>query len=389
MFEPVDFLLLARNDEPVPDEVLASLEAAWNELSMAYERLDPERTLVQSNKPGYLTTNCEEWQVFVPWCLVTSFPGPSILHDLLRVGASVAVEPVTNICVSGSTAGLGRDVEIGDIDFCQYTEFPPAQIVARAVRFTESNGQEILIRARYGNRNQTTAEAPWSDSWPRLTDVMSKVSDIPSSERFMLDFLGKITRFGVLPISTVVLAADFDNREIGAAGRSFVYQEAAAVPTATASPPWGLVDPGQISEFITFLRDQVSSYSESDLIKAVKRGLMLANTIRLHELGDEGLDILLSPACKRYVREKRRKELEEITARYDKREWLSSQEVVLKPANDIQHTVGEIEPSAGGEPEPTEGQTGVAELPKRCLEFVRKLEETLNELERQLDLEVS
>src|ERR1700722_8972803 len=116
MFEPTDFLLLCKLDaeSAVTQEFLDAVRIAWEELSFAFQRLDPSRSLMLApNLPGYLTTRCGEWRVYVPWPLVTSFPGPEIVTKLLEVGSTVAVEPISNLCISGSSAALGQDIVIG------------------------------------------------------------------------------------------------------------------------------------------------------------------------------------------------------------------------------------------------------------------------------------
>jgi hypothetical protein len=153
----------------------------------------------------------------------------------------------------------------------------------------------------------------------------------------MLEFLGRSSHFGLVPVSTVVLACDFQDRSRGVAQQSFVYQEAAAVPTSARAPPWGLVDPHQISEY------------------------------------DEALDILMSPACRQYIREKRNTELRALLDRFGMRQQPPAQpQVALEARLTDVH-----DPKSA------------SELPSRCREVIRKLEQQLADLEERLDEVVS
>jgi hypothetical protein len=173
LFNPEDFIwflirhqeALNNRAEPVPPDFFDHLKIAWEELSFAYKQLDPERSLSPADgKPGYLVTNCGEWRVFVPWPLVVTFPGPTLLGVLLGVGRNVSIAPPKNLCVSGSSAWLGGKVVIGDIDYCQYVDTPPASISALAEPFTNPISDRVLVRASYGDKHRTVAQPPWTDS---------------------------------------------------------------------------------------------------------------------------------------------------------------------------------------------------------------------------------
>src|SRR5688572_16991004 len=140
-FEPIDFVWLLKRQalidkgeaDALPIEFFENLTVAWEELSFAYGGLDPAGRLMPAlENPGYLTTDCDDWQVFVPWPLVTLFPGPQALSDLLRVGTTVVIQPATNFCISGSSAWMGGEIIVGDLDFCQYVPLPPASIASEA-----------------------------------------------------------------------------------------------------------------------------------------------------------------------------------------------------------------------------------------------------------------
>jgi hypothetical protein len=325
VLEPADFLWIARRQEaidvgesqaePLPSEILALLRAHAERLSVFYSGLDPLGQLVSAaNYPGYLMLRCESWQVFVPWPLAPSFPGQETVVDLIEIANKVALPPVTNVCISGSSAALGSDVAVGDLDFCQYVSLSPASIVDSAFAFTTPEEARVLIAASYGRSCCVTA--PWEQTWPTLRTSMADQT-IPSADRFMLEFLGHSGRFGLLPVSTVVLASDFKNHASGAAARSFVYQEAVAIPcdAETPEPPWTLVAPEDLGRYIGFLRKEIVNYAEVKPIKAVKRVLSLARTIGQHEFGDEALELLQSVTASAVIQQQR---LSEIEAQYSR-----------------------------------------------------------------------
>ena len=239
MFDPVDFLWLVKRQEELsrtgagtlPAEVIDELQVTLEELSFAYAGGDPEGQLsAASDQPGYLMTECGNWQVFVHWPLATSFPGRDVLAELLKVGMHVAVPPAEAVCLSGSSAALGHNVAIGDVDFCQYVTLVPAEIVDVAVSFTAPGVSRVLIKAQYGNKATVIATAPKYETWGEMKACMHSVVTIDCAERFMVEFLGRSDRFGILPVSNVILASDFLDRNRGAASQSFVFQEAVAVP---------------------------------------------------------------------------------------------------------------------------------------------------------------
>ena len=187
-----------------------------------------------------------------------------MLADLIDVGERVAVPPVHRICISGSSTWMGSEIAIGDLDFCQYQDCPPAEMVKAAHPFTTPAEGFALVTAGYA---QLTISAPWAKSWPIFKELMALYTSIEMAERFMLEFLGLSNRFGLLPMSTVVLSSDFADRQRGAARKSFVYQEAACVRTdqagGTVSPHWSLVAPEEVGQYIAFLRTEISRYVSS------------------------------------------------------------------------------------------------------------------------------
>jgi hypothetical protein len=227
-FEPIDFLWLARRQQAVelgeaeePDQdIFDLLREEWATLSLAYQGLDPFNCLVAAEDfPGYLTTESSPWRIFVPWPLATSFPGNSVSSKLIAVGSEIGITPVSNLCVSGSSAMLGSNIEIGDLDFCQYVELPPSEIVSVAATFTTPMKGRVLIKARYGS---LVVRRPWADQWRVLASEMISTNTIDRAQRFMVDFLGSVAGFGALPMSNVILASDFNDRSRGAAKHSFV-----------------------------------------------------------------------------------------------------------------------------------------------------------------------
>lgn len=312
MFEPSDFLLLCKlgSETSTAQMFLDELRVAWEELSFAYQRLDPNQCLLPaSTVPGYLTTTCGKWHVFVPWPLVTSFPGPEIISTLLDAGSTVAIQPMVNLCISGSSAALGQDIVIADLDFCQYVELPPRELVHGARVFTSATDARILTKASYGNQSDIVAIPPWEQSWLQLEATMTNIVAVDDAQRFMLDFIGYSARFGLMPISNVILPTSRTDRTLGAADQSFVFQEAVATPMEQQAPPWGLVDPIQLCKYLRYLRAKMISLLDDSPVKALKRALSLSYTIRLHSFAPRALDILRSTECRVYLEARKATEL--------------------------------------------------------------------------------
>jgi hypothetical protein len=314
-YEALDFLYLVEQQKvvgqapPIPADILEEMGERWRELAIAYTRLDPSRRLVAAPEhPGYLTTTCGVWQVFVPWPLVNFFPDNAVVEGLIAVGIGLAVPPPSTICISGSSAALGGEIAIGDLDFCQYVPLPPASIFEMAATFRAPAINRVMLTASFGTgKNAVTARRPCWQDWPLLESAMNAATSVAEADRFMLEFLENCKSFGLLPVSIVVLASDPTSRLHSAAKHSFVYQEAIAVVTGETapSPAWTLVDPSQLAGYIEFLLKQMSTYAGLKPIKAVKRALSLVCTIRLHKFVDEVMDILESADAVAYVTSKR------------------------------------------------------------------------------------
>jgi hypothetical protein len=367
MLEPIDFIrLVKRSPSVVPSEVQDHLEDALVELSRAYRKLDPDGRLEPAeDHPGYLTTACDSWQVFVPWPLVHVCPSDDVFKDLLQAGYRIACSPVDNLCISGSSAARGAKIEIGDLDFCQYVQAAPAQIVATAQTFKTPAPERVLTRASYGDPVLAFAIAPWPENWSKLESVMLLATTIKDAQRFMVDFLGSTVNFGVIPMSNVVLSSDFMNHYGGAAQASFVYQEAIAVPKGREGPPWSLFDQCQVVRYLEFLRKQIEQHRKCKPVKAVKRALSLALTMRLWPLDREALRILESPACAAYVRASRTKELERLKQSGD----AETRAMALKQLNDF--------PSNGGDDE----AAALRDLPQECERFIDEFMQALADLD--------
>jgi hypothetical protein len=151
---------------------------------------------------------------------------------------------------------------------------------------------------------------PWPDGLAAMAARMAAVSEAAQAERLMLEFLILCDVYDLLPVSNVVLGMVEGNRDSGAAQQSFVFQEAVAVRDGAQGPHWSLVDPSQLAAYLTFLRAQIEQYTGKNPIKAVKRALSLASTLRLADFVDRSLDLLKSTGAASAVAEKRLAEIQ-------------------------------------------------------------------------------
>jgi hypothetical protein len=328
VMEAADFLwLMVRQTEielrgagDLPNAPIDGLRRSFEEISFAYTRTDPNRRLVAATEaPGYLTAKLGGRQVFVPWPLVESFPDDEILSELIEIAGCVCIQPDDILCISGSATMLGHQIAIGDLDFCQYVTAAPVDIVGRATSFQTPDCLRALVEARYGDDNPVVATAPWETNWGDLEKAMAE-ANMETAERFMTEFLACSGRFGLIPASNVVLPSDLSDRRRGAAARSFAFQEAVVMTNNTRSqsfPPWPLVDVSQLAMYLNLLRQHIEYYYDRDPIKAVKRALSFARTVRLHDWADRALELLSSQSAVRYVEESRSREVQKRSARLD------------------------------------------------------------------------
>jgi len=92
------------------------------------------------------------------WCLAgfcamassQLFPDDAVVEDLIAVGIGLAVPLPRTICISGSSAALGSEIAIGDLDFCQYVPLPPASIFEVAATFRAPATNRVMLTASYG-----------------------------------------------------------------------------------------------------------------------------------------------------------------------------------------------------------------------------------------------
>lgn len=334
MFDAEDFYDLRKqlieqeseDGSPPPQSLYDSLEDILDFLSEAYANQDPNGELLRADDaPGYLKVECDHWRIYVPWTLAHVFPGSDIVYKLINVGAEISVNPKNYICVSGSTATLGGGTTVGDLDFCQYVDAAPASFIPEAANFQRLKRNKILISAMYGD---IRIAAPWSnDRWKEIEKAASGHKSVADANRFMADFIGNIDDFGVLPISNVILSSDFANRLGSTATESYVFQENIAVDTreAGSTPPWSLIDPKQLVNYINFLTDEVNNYRDKNPVKAVKRALSLSFAVRLHDYAFEALQILRSPEAASYVSQRKNDEILESSTRYgnDVSSWIN------------------------------------------------------------------
>jgi hypothetical protein len=234
------------------------------------ERTDSDQELVcDPDNIGYLRRSIGMSQIFVPFNLASVFPGASLLSELIGIARHVALGPSHPICISGSTTFLGRNVPIGDLDFCEY--FPaPLQSLATLVRSKiGSISNQVLVRVNLGSGSVV---APWDDLESRLENFSQS-----RKERLRLDFFWSSQALGALPTSSIVLPTNSSFSD-GLLDRSHPYQEA----VISVSPlPRNLYTPHELTKYASFLEGEIAHYLKeaqnggTKAIKAIKRSLSL------------------------------------------------------------------------------------------------------------------
>lgn len=291
--------------EVMPDEIGEDLSIMFEEVAFAYARTDPDKALESCPEfVGYLRRALDDDQIYVPWPLSPLSPDRVSMSALIEVGRQIVMKPVESFCISGSSAMMGAGFTVADLDFSQYVEIAPSNLATDLRRFLVPDGPIVAVKVTYGNSSDEAVSERYP--WPaNMADVMGAMShdDVNAAKRLMVDFVARTPQFGSLPVSNVVLCCSFGDRSVGAASKSWVFQEALVVSNSAPlnAPIWHLADPLQLAAFLKFLIEQMNYYVGERPLKAAKRALMFARVVRLHDLGDRLLDVLKQPESTSYV----------------------------------------------------------------------------------------
>jgi hypothetical protein len=310
---PLAFLRAVLKPDPTSDDqkFVASMVRVRARLAAATD-VD-ESFEVDPLNVGYLKRSIDKMWVYVPFNLVSVFPGRDTLEDMVTTATKVRIQANQAVCLSGSATFLGKSVPISDLDFCEYFPSPVASLPALIAARLGGRLEQLLVRVNWCGKRFT---APFAG----LETVLSRLANEPVTF-VKLDFLWMVPRFGMMPTTTMILKVE-ENMTGEALGRSFVHQEAVI---SASGPPRNLFAASEIAHYLGFLRDEVSKYAasgagrgSSDSLKAMKRALSLLLLVGadqdddLHEQLEGLIEDLTGPAIEAIVVEKRLEELSEL-----------------------------------------------------------------------------
>ncbi|WP_156947071.1 hypothetical protein [Bradyrhizobium sp. WSM3983] len=310
---PVAFLRAALKSSPSPNDrdLVASIV---NVRATLAQGTDVDKAfLTDPNNVGYLKRSVGEVEIYVPFNLVSVFPGTERLEDLVATARQVLLCETHPICLSGSATFLGKSVPISDLDFCEYFPSAIASMPALIAARLGAPLDKLLVRV---NWNGTRFTAPFTDLEGALGQLANETVTYVK-----LDFLWSVPKYGMMPTTTMILKVNknFSGRALQ---RSHVHQEAVI---SAAGPPRNLFGIPEISRYLKFLKKDIAKFvvsgtagGSADSLKAMKRALSLLLLIgaeqdqELHSELEGLIDDLVSPAVEGIVVEKRLGELSEL-----------------------------------------------------------------------------
>jgi hypothetical protein len=249
---------------------------------------------------GYVEIPANGCTVFVPFHVTYAFPVASCLGGLVGAAKAIRVSKEGEICLSGSSAYMGRLRTVGDIDYCEYFPLTDPTMLANVRRLArDTRKATVCARLRWGGR---TDQWPWSalDSLLKDADEAFRTTSKRCEDLWKLDFVGNAGRIGPLAITNLALAVDLPLAEEGGGQRSWVYQEA-VIGFRKGVPIRSMVRPEEIGNYLNWLRQQISEYADKKPQKAAKRALSLASLMLLLEERDELVEALIAPELSKYV----------------------------------------------------------------------------------------
>ncbi|MCA1471165.1 hypothetical protein I6F09_25200 [Bradyrhizobium sp. IC3195] len=314
----LDFMRAALRDAPNSDEI-ALVTSMIKVRAILAAGTDVDSSFVPVfEREGYLKRSIDEIEVYVPFNLVSVFPGQERLGDLVGTARSMVLSGGHPICLSGSATFLGRSIPISDLDFCEYFPSPIASMPSLITGRIGSSLEQLLVRVNWnGNR----FSAPFDGLQVELDRLANEAVTYVK-----LDFLWDVPKFGMMPTTSMILKVN-DNFCGEALRRSHVHQEAVI---CRGEPPRDVFGISEICGYLTFLRSEVSKYAASgqesgstDSLKALKRALSLLLLVgaeqdpELHAEVEGLIEDLTSPAVEGIVVERRFLELSELAADVD------------------------------------------------------------------------
>jgi hypothetical protein len=278
--------------------------------TLLYQRSDPDQMFVATDYPGYLSSNVGDDTVFVPAHLAAVFPRQGTLETVTTIATQIALCDDNPICISGSTAFLGRIGAIGDLDFCEYHLDTPTILPAKAVTKSQFQPPIPLIQIKCANQSFTS---PWDNLEQVVTSALFEEPEQLPANRMKLDFISD-SALGLMPTTSMILPLS-DDVETGNAIYSHAFQEAVI---GRSGPHRALHNAASLGKYLAWLiknaDDLISGKIEKPKAarapKALKRLLSFLLLIGEIELVEEVLSGLEGEAISAIVAFGRHNELQ-------------------------------------------------------------------------------
>lgn len=223
--------------------------------------------------PGYLHRTVDGRHVYVPFNLAFALPGKDILVDAISMAEAVRLGDEHAICLSGSATFLGRLDKAADLDFCEYYPSPQATLAPAIDGKSYVAGSPYLVTVKCAS---TDVVLPCDGLRARLDELLQPSGQV-KAPRVKLDFVGTSERFGVIPVTSVVILVEPSSSETGRAQASFAYQEAVVCVT---SPPRDLLLAEEFARYLLWLKEESALWLEGKYaaetkspLKSLKRAL--------------------------------------------------------------------------------------------------------------------
>lgn len=230
--------------------------------------------------PGYFFGRMGERTLYVPFNLVPVFPRAEILSELEPVLSRAQVDPKSPLCISGSTAFLGRTRTVSDVDFCEYFMSDMKQLPELIQAKVTAGPSAGLCRIKINGRGY---DYPFDDM-QRTIHEQACVAEVGTPGRpVKLDFVMLTALFGTIPASNWIFPLDPRAPEDGNARFSFVFQEA-VLTSRGGVPPRELLRGSSFASYLAWLlKESKALLTDTDRqasvqdwpVKALKRLLSL------------------------------------------------------------------------------------------------------------------
>ncbi len=255
---------------------------------------------VRRDAPGYVFLSQGKLSFAVPFYLIDAFPTGEIISEIENLPTKIRISEGSFVCLSGSGCSLGKNIPIGDLDFCEYISGVDERLAENIWHATKIEAEDLAcFQVFLGGRK--CWRRPWAAELKEPPEGFFKkiAKTLQNSKNRKVDYVAYVENLGVLEVTNKIISVNYAYSEVGEARSSFSMQE---VPFVSSSwVPRNLSDPLEVGRYVTWLITEIKKYivQSEDVprfsVKALRRALSLA---RILFAKDEATDLyrLLSDA---------------------------------------------------------------------------------------------